>query len=78
MIKQREEEAGALGEVIRKVTHKGEIEIDSSEIGDKIIMEVCVCIMQLYIHVCFSVCTASISLLFSLTVLYNNYVHVYM
>ncbi len=42
MIKQREEEAGALGEVIRKVTHKGEIEIDSSEIGDKIIMEVCV------------------------------------
>ncbi len=40
MIKQREEEAGALGEVIRKVTHKGEIEIDSSEIGDRIV-EVC-------------------------------------
>ncbi len=37
MIKQREEEAGALGEIIRKVTHKGEVEIDSSEIGDKIV-----------------------------------------
>lgn len=42
MIKQREEEAAVLGEVIRKVTHKGEVEIDSSEIGDKI-AEVCVC-----------------------------------
>ena len=37
MIKQREEEVGALGEVIRKVTHKGEVEIDSSEIEDKIV-----------------------------------------
>ena len=40
MIKQREEEVGALGEIIRKVTHKGEVELDSTEIGEKIV-EVC-------------------------------------
>lgn len=31
MIKEREEEAGTLGKVIRKFTYKGEIEIDTAD-----------------------------------------------
>ena len=31
MIKEREEEAGAMGKVIRKFTYKGEVEIDSAD-----------------------------------------------
>lgn len=61
MIKQREEEAGALGEVIRKVTHKGEIEIDSSEIGDKVIMEVCV-YHAAAVHTCMLLCVYCINI----------------
>ena len=54
MIKQREEEVGALGEVIRKVTHKGEVELDSTEIGEKIV-EVC---LQYYVsHYLIVMCT---------------------
>lgn len=38
MIKEREEEAGSLGKVIRKFTYKGEVEIDSA---DDVKIEVC-------------------------------------
>ena len=31
MIKEREEEAGAMGKVIRKFTYKGEVEIDTAD-----------------------------------------------
>jgi hypothetical protein len=47
-IKEREEEVGAMGGTIRKMTYKGEIEIEHTEEH----LEVCVCVCVREVCVC--------------------------